>query len=127
METFRQMVNTCIKIGLESGESSPNTLCKLCYHRLKGYGMISYYKLCAISHAAGMLGNRKKSISRGLRLRQPYARRALLISCYGFKIADGKLKVPLGNKKYHDIPLNSYVNNVLSNSSLRIRSFTLNC
>jgi hypothetical protein len=64
-------------------------------------------------------------MQRGRVPRNPYARQPLPVSCYGFKIVDGILKVPLGNRQYFDIPLNNYVKNVISDPSLRIRSFTL--
>jgi len=125
MEIFRQMVNDCIRIGLENNLSTMKKLCSLAYKQLARYDIISYYKLCAISHAAGILANRKKSIKRGLQPRQPYAKRPLLVSCYGFKIVDGVLKVPLGNRQYFDIPLSDYADKTISISSFRIRSFTL--
>jgi len=49
----------------------------------------------------------------------------MLISSYGFKVIDGILKVPLGNKQYFDIPLNKHTLQVLSDPSLTLRSFTL--
>ena len=125
METFRQMVNDCIRIGLDNNVSTMKKLSNLAYKQLANYDVLSYYKLCAISHAAGILANRKKSIKRNLRPRQPNATKPLLVSCYGFKIKDGVLKVPLGNRQYFDIALNSYVRKMLSDPSLRIRSFTL--
>jgi putative transposase len=125
MEKFRQMVNDCIRVDLQYDISSMKLLCKLTYKQLACYDIITYYKLCTISHAAGILANRKKSLKRGLYPRKPYAIRPLLISCYGFKIVDGFLKVLLGNKQYFDIPLNGYVKKVLSDRSLKVRSFTL--
>jgi putative transposase len=125
METFRQMVNDCVTIGLENGSSTLKKLSNLSYHKLGKYDVISYYKLCAISHAAGILANRKKSLKRGLKPRKPYAKQLSLISCYGFKVINGVLKVPLGNKQYFDVPLNSYVKRVLSDASLQVRSFML--
>lgn len=125
METFSQMVNDCIRIGLEHDVSSMKKLCNIAYEQLADYDIISYYKLCAISHAAGILANMKKSITRGFQPREQYATKPLLVSCHGFKIADGTLKVPHGNRQYFDIPLNNYVKKILSDSSLRIRSFTL--
>jgi putative transposase len=125
MKTFRQMVNDCIKIGLDNNISTMKKLCSLSYKQLVSYDIISYYKLCAISHAAGILANRKKSIKRGFQPRRPCATKPLLVSCYGFKIVDGTLKVPLGNKQYYDISLNSYVRRTLSDSTLTIHSFTL--
>jgi putative transposase len=119
------MVNDCVRIGVERNVSTMKQLCSLTYQSLAYYDMISYYKLCAISHAAGILANRKKSIKRGLKPRHPYAARPLLISCYGFKVTDTVLEIPLGNRRYFGIPLDSYVRKVLSGSSLRIRSFIL--
>ncbi len=119
------MVNDCLRTGLKYEVSSMRGLSLLLYNQLSKYDIISYYKLCAISHAAGMLANRKKSIRRGLRPRNPYARRPLLLSCYGFKIDDGALKIPVGDRGYLDIPLNAYVLKVLSNEKVRIRSFTV--
>jgi putative transposase len=124
METFKQMVNDCIKIGLENDISTLKALSKLCLPQLAKYRIISYYKLHAISKAAGILANRKQSLKRGYQTRTPYLKRAIIISSYGFRITDGALQVPLGEKQYFDIPLNSYVRKVLSDS-LKIRSFTL--
>lgn len=114
------MVNDCIKIGLENNVSTMKKLCNLAYCQLAKYDIISYYKLCAISHAAGILTNRKKSIKRGLQPRQPYASKPLLVSCYGFKIIDGILKVPLGHKHYLDIQLNSHVYRILTALYLKL-------
>ncbi|MGH9877160.1 MAG: RNA-guided endonuclease InsQ/TnpB family protein [Nitrososphaerales archaeon] len=125
METFRKMVNHCLKVGLQYNVSSMRALSRLSYMLLAKYDIVSYYKLCAISRAAGMLANRKKSIGRGLQPRHPYARRPLLASCYGFKIDDGTLKVPLGDRQYLEIPLNVYTLKALSGENVRIRSFTL--
>jgi putative transposase len=125
METFRQMVNDCIKIGLDNNSASMKKLSSLSYQQLVKYDIISYYKLCAISHAAGILANRKKSLQRGSKPRQPFARQPFLISCYGFKVIDGTLKVPIGDRQYFDILLNNYVKNILSDPTLQVRSFAL--
>jgi putative transposase len=127
METFRQMVNECVRIGLGKNVSTLKQLIKLSYKELAKYDITSYYKLYAISHAAGILANRKKTIKRGLQPRQPYATKPLLIACTGFRIVNGILKAPLGDRKYFDIPLNSYVRCILSDSSLKVRSLTMTC
>lgn len=127
LEIFRRMVNDCIEIGLQHNISTMKALSKLCYHELDRYDNVpSYYKLCAISRAAGILAAQKKSIRRGYVTKSPYAIKPQLISCYGFKIIDGILKVPLGDRKYFDIPLNTYSRQILSSdSSLTICSFTM--
>lgn len=94
---------------------------------LSAYDAITYYKLCAVSRAAGILNNRKKSINRGFTTKKPYVRKRFLVSCYGFKLDrnSSTLKVPLGNRKYFDIQLSEHVVHILSDSTLIIRSFTL--
>jgi putative transposase len=125
MKTFRQMVNDCIKIGLENNASTLRKLSNLSYGRLSKYNIIAYYKLHAISKAAAILANRKQSIKRGYLTKTPYFKKGILISCYRFKIINGILKVPVGNRKYFDIPLNKYTKEVLSDPSVTVRSFTL--
>jgi putative transposase len=129
METFRQMVNDCIRIGLENDASTLKRLSKLCYPTLARYysDVVSYYRLHAISKAAGIMANRKQSLKRGRKTRSPYLRKGILVSCYGFKITkDGILKIPLGNRQYFDIPLNNHTRRkVLSDSAVTVRSFTL--
>jgi putative transposase len=125
MEKFRRMVNDCVTIGIENNASTMKKLCNLAYKQLACYDILSYYKLCAISHGAGILANRRKSIKRGMNPRKPFASKPLLVSCYGFKIIGGILKIPVGNKQFYDIPLNRHVRDVLSDPSYKIRSFTL--
>ena len=45
METFRQMVNDCLRVGLANDVSALKKLSKLCYPALDKYDIISYYKL----------------------------------------------------------------------------------
>ena len=125
MESFRQMVNECIRIGLQNNVSTMKRLSKLCYPQLAEYDVISYYKLHAISKAAGILANRKQSIKRCRRTRDPYLKKPILVSSYGFKIIDGSLRVPTGDRQYFDIRLNAYTRHVLSGPGLTVHSFTL--
>jgi len=81
LETFRRMVNQCLEIGLAQNASSLKRLSVLCYGELKGYRCLSYYKLCAISRAAGILAARKKSLRRGIPSKNPYSIKPQLISC----------------------------------------------
>jgi putative transposase len=126
MEMFRRMVNDCIRIGLQHDASTMKRLCNLSYAQLEKYDIISYYKLCAISRAAGILANRKKSIKRGHKTKDPHMKQPLLISCYGFKVKNSILRVPLGNRRYCDVPLNNHTKAVLtSDPTIRIRSFLI--
>lgn len=124
-EIFRHMVNHCIRIGLQNDAHTLKRLTILSYHELKLYDIISYYKLCAISKAAGILSNRKQSVKRGMNTKDPYLKKPILLSCYGFKIVNGIFKIPLGDRKYFDITLNAHTKQILSDNSLKINSFSL--
>jgi putative transposase len=129
METFRKMVNDCIRIGLENNESAFISLQKLCYHNvLRKYDdILSHYKLCAIKRAAGILSNRRKSIKRGFKTKNPFTRKPQLVWCLLPKVIRelAIIRIPLGNRQYFDIPLTRYTQNILFESDLRIHSFTL--
>ena len=90
LEVFRRMVNESIRIGIANDASSLRKLSLLSYNQLAQYDSPSYYKLSAISRAAGILAARKKSLKRGLPTRTPYAVRQQLVSCYGFKTPIGQ-------------------------------------
>jgi putative transposase len=125
MESFRQMTNTCIRIGLENDASSLKRLSTLSYRQLRDFHVPSYYRLCAISKAAGILAARKKSLKRGYRTRNPYLKKLLLTSCYGFKIVDESLLIPVGRREFDAIPLNTHTLHILADPKLTTRSFTL--
>jgi putative transposase len=65
------MVNDCIRVGLANEVSSLRRLSLLSYNQLAHYDSPSYYKLCAISRAAGILAARKKSLRRGFPIDNP--------------------------------------------------------
>ncbi|MHB8702382.1 MAG: zinc ribbon domain-containing protein [Nitrososphaerales archaeon] len=125
MQDFRQMTNDCIRIGLADDASSLKRLSVLSYKELKRFHLPSCYKLCAISKAAGILASRKKSIRRGFETKDPRLKKHLLASCYSFKIINDKLRLPLGNKKFEEIPLNKHTLHILSDPSVKVNSFTL--
>lgn len=60
MNTFKDMVNHCIKIGLENNVTTLRRFSKLYYHKLEQYDIASSYKLNAISQACGRLAQMKK-------------------------------------------------------------------
>jgi hypothetical protein len=55
LELFRRMVNDSIRIGIANDASSLRKLSLLSYSQLAHYDSPSYYKLCAISRAAGII------------------------------------------------------------------------
>src|SRR5436309_12242451 len=99
LEVFRRMVNDSLRIGLVNSVSSLKKLSLLSYNQLAHYDSPSYYKLCAISRAAGILAARKKSIRRGFTTRTPYSIRQQLVPCSGFQIDNGYLHMSLSSGK----------------------------
>src|SRR5437588_4428595 len=125
LEGFRRMVNDSLRIGLVNDVSSLRKLSLLSYNQLAHHDSPSYYKLCAISRAAGILAARKRSVRRGYATRTPYAFRQQLVSCYGFKIESGGLKIPVSRGRRFSIPLTKHVLETISQPGAKVRSFTL--
>src|SRR2546427_10432294 len=119
------MVNDSIRIGLVNDASSLRRLSLLSYNQLARYDSPSCYKLCAISRAAGILAARNKSVRRGFPTRTPYAVRPQLVSCYGFKIENGRIDIPVSRGKRFSVPLTKHVLEIISQPRVEVRSFTL--
>jgi putative transposase len=121
------MVNTCIRIGLETNASSLKKLSSLSYADLKKHfeSVPSYYRLTAISKAAGILSSRKKSIRRGIKTKDPYLKRPILVSCYRFKVKDNHLCFSLAKGSKIQIPLTGHTLQTIRQEGIEIRSFTL--
>jgi len=75
LEQFRQMLNECVRIGLSENVTSLKSLSTKAYPQLATYPVMSYYKLCAISKAAGILRNYHKARKKNPKTKEPYARR----------------------------------------------------
>jgi putative transposase len=125
METFKDMVNHCIRIGIENNCSTMKKLSLLSYHTLKDYQIQSYYKLTAISQAAGRLAQMKKDIKKGRKVKSPYVSKPYLVSCYGFKINGMLLSFPVSNREFANILLNNHTAKILSDKTLQPRSFAI--
>jgi putative transposase len=119
------MLNESLRVGLANNVVSLRRLSLLSYNQLANYDSPSYYKLCAISRAAGILAARKKSVRRGFTTKTPYAVKQQLVSCYGFKIENGYLHIPVSRGKSFSIPLNKHTSEVISQPGFKVRSFTL--
>ncbi len=123
LEQFRRMLNRSVEIGLSENVSSLKSLSLRTYKHLAEYDAVSYYKLCAISAAAGILRNYRKAVRRGENPCKPYARRLRLTTCYGFKIQDNALMLPLRARERVRIPLTSHVRAAIEGYA--VRSVTL--
>jgi putative transposase len=114
METFEDMVNHHIRIGLENNCTSMKKLSLLSYHTLKDYQIQSKYKLTAISQAAGRLAQMKKDIKKGRTAKSPYIRKPYLVPWHGFKINGMLLSFPVSNREFANILLNNHTAKILS-------------
>jgi len=122
LDEFRRMVNVCVAIGIEENISSRKTLSLASYHRLSR-DILGYYRLGAIGIATGILRNYQKAVRKNPRTRIPYARRLMLTTCYGFKIQENLLRLPVKPREYVYLKLNEHTLQVIS--ALNVRSVTL--
>jgi putative transposase len=118
------MLNDCIRIRLAENVTSLKALSLKAYKQLSGYDVASYYKLCAISAATGILRNYRKAKRKGRDVKEPYAWRLRLTTCYGFKIRDGELSLPIHAKEHVRISLNQHVQATINGFTLRSVTLT---
>jgi len=123
LEQFRGMLNDCIRIGLAENVTSLKSLSLKAYKQLSRYDVASYYKLCAISAATGILRNYRKANRKNPYVKEPYARRPRLTTCYGFKVRDGELSLPIHAKEHIPISLNQHIQATIN--GFAVRSVTL--
>jgi putative transposase len=109
LKQFRQMLNDCIRVGLAENVTSLKSLSLKAYKQLSRYDVASYHKLCAISAATGILRNYRKAKRKNPYVKEPYARRLRLTTCYGFKVRDGELVLPIRAREHVRISLNQHV------------------
>ncbi|HEY4680396.1 MAG TPA: transposase [Nitrosarchaeum sp.] len=125
MDIFKDMMNHCIRIGLKHNCSTLKKLSLLSYHELRDYQIMSSYKICAISQACGRLSQRKRDIKKGKNVKPPFISKPFVTNCYSIKHNGSLLTIPF---RYHNpinIILNNYAQKILSDKSLKIRSFTM--
>lgn len=126
LETYKLMVNTCIRLGLQANLTSRNGLSKLCYHELAQFRLHTWYRLYAISVAASALKGYRRAIRKGLTPRKPYIHRLFAqIGSQAFKIEDNRLRLPIGPREWFYIPLSNYILKNISDPTLRLGSVLL--
>jgi putative transposase len=125
LEQFREVMNHSIQVGLAENVTSLKALSSRTYKELSRFDTMSYYKLCAMSSAAGILQNHRKAVRRGEKNPRtaPRARRLRLTTCYGFKIRNGFLLLPYRPKEHIRIALTQHVQ--ASIRGYAVRSVTL--
>jgi putative transposase len=118
------MLNDCIRIGLAENVTSLKSLSLRAYKQLSRYDLASYYKLCAISAATGILRNYRKAERKNPYVKEPYAWRLRLTTCYGFKVRDGELSLPIRANEHVRISLNQHVQATIKGFTLRSVTLT---
>ena len=125
LETFRQMVNYCIHVGLERNITGRFSLSNEVYRELHN-GLHTWYILSVIEKAAAILRNYRKSKRKNPNVKAPYVRKPFLsIGNQAYKIGDGILRLPTKPKQFVFIPLNKHTQKVLSAPSLKLGSICL--
>ncbi len=119
------MVNDCVETGIASNVTTLKRLSTLTWPRRRQYDCPSYYKVCAVSRAVGILASRKKSMRRGVHTKSPYSLKPQITAYQGFKVKEGMLRIPVGEGRFQQVPLTRHTLMVLSDYSLTVRSFTL--
>jgi putative transposase len=123
LDEFRRMVNICIAVGIEENVSSLKTLSLRSYHHLSR-DMLGYYRLGAISTATRILRNHRSVRRKNPRARLPYAKKLMLATCYGFKIQNNLLRLPVKPRHYVYVRLNSHTLRALSGFDARSVTLT---
>jgi len=123
LEQFRLMMNDCIQVGLAENLTSLKALSSKAYRQLARYDIMSYYKLCAISAATGILRNHRRAVRQGKKPRSPFVRNLCLTTCYGFRIRNSSLLLPHSPRERIRIALTSHVQATIRDHV--VRSVTL--
>ncbi len=124
LDEFRKMINDCIRTGLELNLTSMRSLSLKTYHQLERYNIPTRYRLTAISKAAGVLRNYRKTLRKHPNTKKPYATRLMLTDCYGFRIVGNTLRLTIQPRRYAFVPLNRHTLATISGYTVRSVSLT---
>ena len=126
LETFRGMVNHCIRVGLKKGITSRFRLSNEVYHELTRCGYHSWYVLSAIEVATAILNNYRKAKRKKKDVRRPYARTLMAkLGNQAYRIVGDQLRIPIKPREYFYIPLHKRALQFLSDATLKLGSITL--
>jgi len=118
------MINDCIRIGIREKSTSMKSLSSKAYRQLSQYDVAVCYRLTAISRAAGILKNYRRSLRKNSQTRVPQAKRLSLVDCYGFRIKGKRLRLTLRAHQHAYIELNAYTLKALGDNFLRSVTLT---
>ena len=123
LDEFKRMVNICVAVGMQENVSSLKTPSLRSYQHLSR-DILGYYRLGAISTATRILRNHRSVRRKNPRTRFPYARKLMLTTCYGFKIQNNLLRLPVKPRHYVYVKLNSHTLRALSGFDARSVTLT---
>jgi putative transposase len=126
LETFRNMVNYCIRVGLEKNVASRFSLQSEVYHQLSDFGLHTWYSLSAVEAATAILKNYRKAKRRRQNVRVPRAKKLTAkLGNQGYRVVDGNLRIPIKPREYFYVPLHKRAAQFLSDATLMLGSMTL--
>jgi putative transposase len=126
LESFKNMVNYCIAVGLEKNATSRFKLQDQTYYQLGKHGLHSWYSLSAIEVATAILKNYRKTNRRQKKVRTPRATKLMAkLGNHGYRVIDGKLRIPIRPREYFFVPLYKRAAQFLSGANLKLGSVTL--
>jgi hypothetical protein len=126
LESFRNMVNYSISVGLEKNVSSRLRLQDEVYHELGKFGLHSWYGLSAIEVATTILKNYRKAKRRHQYVKAPHATKLMAkLGNQGYRVIDGKIRIPIKPKEYFFLSLHKRAAQFLSDPKFKLGSVTL--
>ncbi|KPV65154.1 MAG: hypothetical protein AOA65_0412 [Candidatus Bathyarchaeota archaeon BA1] len=126
LKLFRDMVNHCVRVGLEKNITSRFRLSNEVYHGLTKYRLHTWYCLSAIEVATAILKNYRKAERKNQNIKRPYARKVMAkLGNQAYKVVGDKLRIPIKPRRYFYVKLHKRALESLSDSTLKLGSITL--
>jgi hypothetical protein len=126
LETFWNMVNCCIRVGLEKNVTSRLKLQGETYHQFGSFGLHTWYNLSAIEVATAILKNYRKAKRRQPNVHVPKATKLTArLGNQGYRVVDGRLRISIKPREYFYVPLHKRAAQFLSDATLKLGSVTL--
>jgi putative transposase len=120
METFRLMVNDCLRLGLDSVDVSYPSMKSICYPRMLQYPTETSYRISAIFEASNLVKKYRTDL-KVRDARRPYCRNLFVSASVGVHIEGTGLVMPGG----HRLQLNRYALGESSRAGVELVSATI--
>jgi putative transposase len=126
LQSFKSMVNYCIRVGLEKKITSRFGLSKEVYSTLSQNGLHTWYVLSAVEVATSILKNYRRLIRKGRKVKKPYATKLVAkLGNQAYRVIGDRLRIPIKPRQYFYVPLHKRVKEFLSDASLKLGSVTI--